>query len=253
MIVSDIFYLALRALSVTQGAGQAPSADELNDCLLVLNNMLDAWRADRLTIYHVERTVVNLVSGQQAYTIGPGGDFNLPRPLWIQDAGVISNNNPAQPLELPMALLNDDEWAGVTVKNVPSALSWYLYYDYGFDANGRGTMQVWPIPNVSNIQMALYLPTPMTSNFASVTSTISLPPAYERAIRYNLAVELAPMFAKRGAILSPVVVEMATRSYADIERANKRLVFLEVDHALQGGQNRLAWNWLTGTQGARTI
>jgi hypothetical protein len=49
-----------------------------------------------------------------------GRTFNQPRPFWIQDAGIISNNNPAQPLELPMAILSDDEWASLSIKNVPS-------------------------------------------------------------------------------------------------------------------------------------
>lgn len=67
-------------------------------------------------IFNVARNVYPLVSGQQAYTIGPGGNFNPPRPIWIQDAGIISTTSALQPLELPMAILSDDEWAGLSIK-----------------------------------------------------------------------------------------------------------------------------------------
>lgn len=241
MIVQDLITAALKLIGAIAKT-EVPSADESADVLARLQDMADSWAAERLAIFQVLRSVFPLVSNKQTYLIGPGGDFNIARPTWIQDAGIISNNNPLQPLELPMTLLSDDDYASVSIKNVASSLSWFLYYDYGYNALGQGTIWVWPIPNVGNLQLALYCPTPLVT-FPALNSPIILPPGYAEAIRYNLAIRLCPEF---GRPVDPVVAQMAAESYARIERSNKRLQRLEIDPALTAASGARIFNYLTG-------
>lgn len=72
------------------GKGQTPNTEELQHGLEVLQNLLDAWSVDRLSLYTVKRVRFTLVPGQQNYTIGPtGADFTNERPVLIQTATII--------------------------------------------------------------------------------------------------------------------------------------------------------------------
>ena len=62
-------------------ASEAPTPSEQQDALQTLNGLIDLWGTFRLTMLSVARYEVNLVSGQQSYTIGDGGDFDLD-PRW---------------------------------------------------------------------------------------------------------------------------------------------------------------------------
>lgn len=62
-------------------AGEPLTADMLADGLARVNHMLAGWQTQSLTVMAVERQIFNLVSNKQTYTIGLGGDFNVPRPV----------------------------------------------------------------------------------------------------------------------------------------------------------------------------
>lgn len=246
MTANDLITLSLKTIGAIAKA-EIPTPDEAADALTVLNGMLDAWGAERLTIFGVVRTTFNLVVNQQVYTIGPNAvDWNMVRPLWIQDAGLISQlNEVTEPVEIPLFCLSDDDWANVTIKSVPSALPRYLYYDYAFPI---GNISLWPIPNVGQLQIALYLPTPIVGGFA-LTSVLSIPPGYLEALQYNLAVRLCPQW---GRAIDPTIAALAVDSFARIKRANKRGLLLECDEAIVvAGRSPSIWNWLTGGFGTR--
>src|SRR5271154_5020111 len=104
----DLIKSAMRVLNVL-ASGEEPSGAEAADGLGILNQMLDSWQIERLMIFTIQRVVndingnpFNLVSGQQVYKVGLGGDFNIPRPPRIARIGIISLNNTQQPLELPL-------------------------------------------------------------------------------------------------------------------------------------------------------
>lgn len=242
MTVQDLLVSTLKLIGAISATSPI-QPDELADAKARLQDMIDSWMAERLAIYVVKRSVYLLTSGQQEYTIGPGGDFNQPRPVWIQDAGIISNNNPTQPLELPMTLLSDDDYASVSIKNVATSLSWFLYYNYDFNTSGQGKLWFWPIPNVGNLKVALYVPTPL-AQVETLTEVLHFPPGYAEAVRFNLAVRLCPEWARP---VDPVVAQMAVESFARIERANKRLQRLGIDPALTAASAARIFNYLTGT------
>lgn len=237
MTVADLITLALKDIGVIAKT-QVPSADELADAFTTLNQMLNSWQVERLLIYENRRSVFPLTGGVQTYTIGAGGAFNIPRPVWIQDAGLV-NTGVTPNFELPIRMLTIDEFAALTIKAQSATQSWYLYNDYAFPLS---TLTFWPVPSVSALSVALYIPTPVTQ-FANTAATVSLPPGYEEALRWNLAVRCCPMFGRQ---IDPVVAGMANNALTIIQRANKRLDTLGVDPALIGGSDRGIFNYLTG-------
>lgn len=53
--------------------------------------MVSGWRTQFGTVTSIDRQVFALVANQQTYTIGLGGDFNVPRPITVVGAGLWLN------------------------------------------------------------------------------------------------------------------------------------------------------------------
>ncbi|MCP5307516.1 MAG: hypothetical protein H6953_19070, partial [Chromatiaceae bacterium] len=62
-------------------AGESPDADEQADALAALNQILESWNLQGLSLYRQENVVYTLVPSQQDYTIGSGADFDGERPI----------------------------------------------------------------------------------------------------------------------------------------------------------------------------
>lgn len=241
----DIITRAMRTLGRLQ-PGEVPADDVAQHCLLILQELVDTWKAERLMIKVIDRHTYPIVSGQASYTIGPGANFDQERPEYVTDAGVITTSvNPN--FELPLDVIDDDEFAAISIKGLQSALPKKLYYDYAFAAaTGYGNVFLFPIPNVGNLTLALYSATAL-GQFADLSQTsYRLPPAYARALHYNLAVELVDDL---GRPMTPSLAKLAVDSKAVVQRVNYRSTKLRVDPSL--GPSGGAFNWLTGESGGR--
>jgi hypothetical protein len=237
MTGQDVINSALRLINAL-ASGESPSSAESSDALEVLNDMIDSWNAQRLAIFSVVPQTFSLTAGQQAYTVGTGGNFNIQRPARIDRVSVISLYNAAQPLELPIALLTNEQWQAVPVKNITSALPVSVWDDHGFPLR---TLSYFPIPS-TQVQTKLYSWTPLSS-FADLVTDYEFPPGYAKAIRYNLAVDLAPEFGVTQ--LNPLVVAQAQMALGVVKSMNAPLVDLYCDPALAPAGNKV-FNWLTG-------
>lgn len=242
MTGNDIIASALRLIGAL-APGETPTAAEAQDALLVANTMFDSWSTDRLLVNTIQRQgPYNLTAGQQTYTLGPGGTFNLSpvRPPFIQRMGVITLGNPAQPLELPLDMVTLDQWSAIPVKNIQSSIPTRVWDDTGFPFR---TLSFWCVPNGSvGTQVVVYAWIAITQ-FPDLTTDVQFPPGYFRAIRYNLAVELAPEFLD-GQGASPTVIAIANESKGLIQSLNAPLLDLRCDPGLVSPGQKL-YNWLT--------
>src|ERR1700740_2199998 len=68
----DIINGALRAIGALE-AGETPDADQSNDALVLLNDMLAAWSNSRMMISYQTEIIFPITPSQKSYTIGPGG------------------------------------------------------------------------------------------------------------------------------------------------------------------------------------
>lgn len=236
MTARDLITRSLRLIGGL-AAGETASSAEEQDAYDTLRDLLDAWAAMRLTQHEVCREVFDLASGTATYTLGDGGTWDHTRPLWIERAGLLSTTEEGTVLELPMEILTTQRYAEVRIKDDTSTLPMQLYFDMGFPWI---TVTVLPTPSASALQVALYLPTPPTL-FADLSTDYDLPPVWAQALRFNLAVELAPEW---GRPLDAVVAQRAQDYLGLLKRANKRLEELVLPEALMG--EVATFNYLTG-------
>lgn len=81
----DIVTQALKESGVI-GVGQTPLAEDVNDSFTRLNWMLSQWAKKRWLVWQLV-TLSKISTGQQFYTVGPGGDFDVVnRPDRIESA-----------------------------------------------------------------------------------------------------------------------------------------------------------------------
>lgn len=76
---------ALRKIGAV-AAGEAPDANEQSDALAALNQLIESWNLQGLTLYRLENASYTLVPSQQTYTIGSGADFDGARPITLNGA-----------------------------------------------------------------------------------------------------------------------------------------------------------------------
>lgn len=223
--------------------GRTASPEELADGLLRLNDLVDAWGVERLTMYQLLRTLKTLASGTPTYTIGAGGSINMVRPDRIDYARLIIDTSASPVTEIDVAIWTDQQWAAISQKTLTNPLPHGIYYDRGWTA-GLGLISIWPIPNVGTTQLVLYTKQALTA-FADLTTVYTFPPGYAEALRYNLALRLAPEF---GGVRDTGTVQLAKDALGKIKRANIQAVQVGVDSALLSPRDGM-WNWYTGEIG----
>jgi len=71
---------ALRLINVVQ-ANENPTADDMDISFEALNAMLDSWSNEKLSIFSMNPYEFQLAANQKEYTLGPGGDWEITRPM----------------------------------------------------------------------------------------------------------------------------------------------------------------------------
>lgn len=243
MTASDLIRSAL-VMTGALAQGESPSNADQADAFTRLNRMVSAWANQRLTIFVTARNVYSLVAGQQAYTIGTGGNFNQPRPQFLTYAGlVLTASNPDT--EIPLDIWTVKDWFLQSVKDQTSTQPTAVYYETSFPSTGvsagLGRILVWPVPTQVN-QIALYTPTQL-AEFADLTTDYDFPPGYEDALEFNLAKRLIQAGFGLREHLGDIDAS-ARESLGIVKRANIQPVVASIDSALW--PNRPGFNWRTG-------
>lgn len=226
---ADLIDAALTEIGV-RAAGETLSAAEASEGLSTLNRMLDSWAAERLAIYTISRTTWTITASDGSYTVGTGANVNRARPVSVDHVNYIDTSTDPD-TEYPLAKLTEDAYAGITLKALTSETPQAWYYNPTYPT---GTLELWPVPTSSTLQGVMYAPTAV-AQFTALTTAVSVPPGYERAIIKNLALELAPSYGKK---VDAALAIQAQEAKATIKRANKRLADLTIDPAaLIGSQS----------------
>jgi hypothetical protein len=235
MTARDLITRAFRLIRVLP-SGETLGAAEASDALAVLGDLVDAWRNENLTLFSQARTVISVVNGQQTYTIGSGGDFNIERPIWIDGLAFQSASGYEQRIAGP---ISRDDWQRISQKDQTGTLPELGFYNPEYPL---GKLEIWPIPTDTTVSLVLYTPAGALASVASLDTAISVPPGWSKALRYNLALDLAPEFNQTP---DPSVVAQAIELKAAIKRANFQINESKVDPALRYG-NASAWDYRTG-------
>lgn len=246
---TDFIKSALRLVGALR-SGLNLAGDELNDCKMVLNDLLDAWSANRTTIFTVQRVTLDqnqvalsLVAGQQTYSLGNvlgNENFLLARPPRLERVSVLYSASQSTPDELAMDMYDDVQWQSIANKSTPSLLPQVCYVEKNFpDMN----LSFWPVPSQAN-PVVLYVWGALQL-FPDLKTQFLFPPGYARALRFNLAVDLAAEFPCDMTKL-PLVTQRAALYKAEIESLNIEAKAATCDEALLGSDGRMG-NIYSGT------
>ena len=204
--------------------GQSATDDQLNSGLGFLNELLESWNLDGSMIYEQSRDIHTLTGGRNPHTIGKAfdgggaGDIDIPRPVNIQEASIIT----AEGSEYPIDPTSKERYQEISTKDTGSDISTRFWYEREWPL---GKIHLYPVPS-SGVQLVLYTWQPLPSGLG-LDDRLSLPPGYMRALRFNLAIELA---ADYGIIVSPLIAKGARESKAAVARANSNeLAFITPD------------------------
>lgn len=213
------------------GKGETADDDEAQDGLTALNSMLDAWQIERLAVYQIVQNSHTWAASASSRTIGQSGspNFSVQRPVRIDSAFIRDSNSQ----DYPLILLSDrTQYDSIAVKTTEANLPNWLFYDPAYP---NGTLYLYPVPSV---QVTLRLNTWQTlQSFSALTTELALPPGYERAIVYNLAIEMAPEYGA-GTKIDPQVMLIAVQSKAAIKTINQPSMVAQLDSGvalLSGG------------------
>lgn len=223
--------------------GEDPATGDGDDALDLFNDFVDALGAERLAMYTVLRTAHTLTASRASDSIGPGGDINIERPLWIDAAMLVIDTTASIPAEISLEVLTDQGYAAWPNKTMEASQSRAIYYDHAFSSSGRGSVSYLPIPDVGTTQLVLYTPQAPIAQVSSLATVVTFPPAVRRMLRKNLALELAPSYPS--AVVSKLLLKQAAESKAQFKSSNVRPLIRSCDPGLTntGG----AWNINTGS------
>jgi hypothetical protein len=214
---------ALKLIGVVAGH-EIPTSAEQQDALSRLNELIDSWGTHAQTMYVPRRVLVPLVVGVQTYSVGEGGDVDLPAPMALDAASYLTTAS--VPTEVYLDLSTDQAYVGQPMKTLTGAPPQAVSYTRGAPL---GELWVWPVPSVATT-LVLYWREPV-QQFPDLTTPVDLLPGYAKALRTNLALELAPEF---GRVVDPMVLKLAVESLADVKRANLPYTEVGMDGALTG-------------------
>lgn len=215
-------------------AGEQPDSNTANDCLQTLNEMVDGWSTQTLAVFGSATEEYILVPNQGTYTYGVGGNFNGPRPIYVNDAYVTRLG-----VSTPLDIRSQEEFDGITLKAQTNQLPERLCY---INTYPLGTVMIWPIPSEAitvGLNSLRVLTTPLT-----LATALALPPGYLKAMRYNLAVDLWPEYSNPLTDIARIE-KTAKNSKMDIKTANSVEVITSLSD-IPGTDISRNHDWRTG-------
>ncbi len=206
----DLINGALRLLGVL-AEGESPSAETSADALNAMNQMIDSWNTERLSVYNTQDQIFNWPADEITRTLGPTGDFVGNRPVLLEDATYF--RDPSTNVSFGIKFINQQQYDGIAVKTVTSTYPQVIWVNMTMP---NITMTIYPKP--TRLLEWHFVSVQELTQPATLATDIVLPPGYLRAFRYNLACELAPEF---GVEPSRQVQRIAMTSKRNIKRSSR--------------------------------
>lgn len=206
IVAADLLSSAARLAGVLAD-GETFSASEFNDSLLVLNDMLENWSTERLSVWDTLNESFNLVAGTPSYTMGAGGAFNTTRP----PLGILGGFVTFSGADFPLTTMTKAEYDLFMVKSQQGLPERVLYVG----AHPLATVFFWPVPSAV---MTVSLQTTRTLAQATLATSLSGPPGWVKALRTNVGVELCAEF---NVPASAELVAIAADAKGDYKRSNQ--------------------------------
>ena len=200
---------ALRLIGML-AEGETPSAATSQDALLALNQMIDSWSTERLSVFSTQDQVFLWGPGAIHRTLGPSGNFVGNRPILLDDSTYFKD--PSNGISFGIKIINQQQYDGIAVKTVTSTYPQVMWINMDYP---NIDMYVYPVP--TKVLEWHFISVTELDQPASLSTVIAFPPGYLRAFRYNLACEIAAEF---GVEAPPSVARIAMASKRTLKRIN---------------------------------
>jgi len=234
--VSDVVTQALMDAGII-GEGQTPSAGQTATAIATLNQLLAQWRTSDLVVYAL-KTLILPATGAVSYTIGPGGNLNVERPVSVEAAAWRDGSMPTSILFPPLYIMASlADWQRIALQGIPGAPPNAILYEPTFPL---ATLYVWPQPSSGQIELTVKVTMP---TYTSVGDDMALPPEYAAPVRFNLAKWLCAAF---GVPLRPDIAQLASTTFRVIKRTNTRFRELATPPNLPQGSLQPRFNVYSG-------
>lgn len=236
------------------GVGQTPLAEDISDAKARLQWMVQQWERKRWFIYHlVDYSCVaqpdpgNQYQGKQAYTVGPGGDFNTDinhrpwteeynpnfgpayqvsaRPNRIESAFLrqLTQSQPNQ-IDYPLTqIFSREDYNRIALKGL-SSFPGYFFYDSDWEL---GLLYPWPIPQAHIYEIHITAREQLPVMFTQAAMLLDIPYEYYNAMVLQLAVRLRPKYgilAQQGDTLASQAKDVLNT----LRKANYQIARLQV-------------------------
>ncbi|NDG19356.1 MAG: hypothetical protein EB117_13940 [Betaproteobacteria bacterium] len=206
---AEIIDGSLRLLGVL-AEGETPSAAVMQDSIMAINQMIQSWDTERLSVFSTQDQVFTWPANVISRTLGPTGNFVGNRPIEVDDATYFKD--PSSGLSFGIKLINQQQYDGIAFKTVTSTYPQVMWINNTFPDI---ELTVYPVP-IKALEWHIISVETLTE-VSNVATDMYFPPGYLRAFRYNLACELAPEF---GVEPSPQVQRIAMTSKRNLKRIN---------------------------------
>ena len=200
---------ALRLLGVL-AEGETPSAAVSQDALTALNQMIESWNTERLSVFSTQDQVFTWPAGSISRTLGPSGNFVGNRPIMLDDATYF--RDAGTNVSYGIKIINQQQYDGIAVKTVTSTYPQVIWVNMTYPDI---ELYVYPVP-IRDLEWH-FISVDELSQPATLATALTFPPGYLRAFVYNLAMEMAPEF---GVEPSPQVRRIAMTAKRNLKRIN---------------------------------
>lgn len=211
----DLIDSSIRLLGAIDQEG-TPTTNQRSQGLDVLNAIIDSLHADQLANYQVTDESVSITSASSTWQLTTG-TIPTARPTKILAARLVVGT-----IETPLYVKTLEEFRRIPDPSL-AGLPMCVAYDPSYPA---GVFYVHPVVS-STLKITSLKP---WTQYASVSSSLGLPPGYARFLRHYLSVELSPEYEVPAPEVSVTVVGEMRRQ---LSRMNQE--FPEVENAFTIG------------------
>jgi hypothetical protein len=204
LTAQDLIVTALRRTGIVS-IGETPDADELAECLVVLNGLLKSWTPGQ----YLQTT---------ATVTAPAGD---PSGSLIQEVGEILSVRLYQSAtyERPLTRWERSEYLEIPNKGqLGDPVAYYAATQLDSVA-----IYLWPIPSPTDATLKVEY-NRVVETVTALSQTVDFPEKYNELLYVELALNCAPMFGKE---VSPQLIERGAylrRMFEDDERPESYLI-----------------------------
>lgn len=195
---------AMRSLGVL-AQGASPSTDQTADALEALNMLLGSWSNDDLIQPYRVTENFSVLSGVANRTIGVSGDWNTAKPIDIEAIYIRDANNVDHYIDPKTA----KEYAMLQSKGIATGRPEFYYFEPIDSANPDSMAKIFFDKTTAATETFYIVSYKEFVQLASAGTTVALPPAWIRALKFNLAVDMAPEYGKP---VSPELAAIAEQS-----------------------------------------